>query len=433
MPRKKEETLALADSEPEADDEGNATAEISDVDTAQISADDHIEDLVKETDNDSAVETTLDTNADFFVEGEPDAGDITGDAAANDTVAAEPQEKKKRATRKKADPPPEPDDKVDVHEDADGGPEPLPPALRPEDAKPVPARKKNILDLDLNALDRGLPAEARKEWSAIYASFRAKSIMTGTVVGVDLNTFDVLNLETNQVEKTTLSSLVIIGYRVKIIIPETEMWMPGAERPPHVLRNMAGGTIDYVIMEIDREGECAIGSRRMALAAKRHFFKNARGGHQEGDWLKCQVAVTGARRCTVECNGYDIQLSQRDLSYTAIADLRTKFRPGQELDCILKSYDRETDSLSVSVKEAETNPFIGADNRHPVGSRRSATISGKYAGGVFCTLPDDTVCLCLYSTQHSDYDFNTGDSVIIVIRRYDYSRQLIFGRILSKW
>jgi ribosomal protein S1 len=143
--------------------------------------------------------------------------------------------------------------------------------------------------------------------------------------------------------------------------------------------------------------------------------------------------AVGAKQCTVECCGFDLRLTQRDLSYTAIADLREKYRPGQELSCLLKSYDRKESKLSVSVKEVNPNPFFGADIRHPIGSRRQAVIGGKYGGGVFCTLPDDTVCLCLYSAGHSDADFRNGDSVIVAIRQYDYARQLIYGRILSKW
>jgi hypothetical protein len=68
-----------------------------------------------------------------------------------------------------------------------------------------------------------------------------------------------------------------------------------------------------------------------------------------------------------------------------------------------------------------------------VGSRRHAVISGKYAGGVFCSLPDGSVCLCSYSVGHSDADFDDGDGVIILIRKYDYDRQLVFGKILAKW
>ena len=40
--------------------------------------------------------------------------------------------------------------------------------------------------------------------------------------------------------------------------------------------------------------------------------------------------------------------------------------------------------------------FEGAELRHPVGSRRQASIAGKYGGGVFCNLPDGTVCMCSY-------------------------------------
>jgi hypothetical protein len=318
--------------------------------------------------------------------------------------------------------------------DAESEAEPSSPesALVPQNRpRPASARKKTIADLDLNALDRNLSEEQMREWNAVYASYRAKSLLSGTVVGVDETSFEIRNRETGETEKKKLNSLIVIEYRVKILIPESETWMPGEERPGHVLRNMVGGKTDYAIMEIDREGECAIASRRVALAAKRHFF--AKGEHREGELLKCRVMAVGAKQCTVECNGFDIRLTQRDLSYASVADLREKYRPGHELSCVLKSYDRKEGRLEISVKEVNPNPFVGADGRHPIGSRRQAVISGKYGGGVFCTLPDDTVCLCLYSAGHSDADFRTGDSVIIAIRQYDYARQLIYGRILAKW
>jgi hypothetical protein len=307
-----------------------------------------------------------------------------------------------------------------------------PPATRPAGARKTAANtRRTITNLDLKTLDRNLSEDQMREWNAIYASYRAKSVLTGKAVGADETAFNIKNRETGETERKKLTSLIVIEYRVKVLIPESEMWMPGEERPSHVIRNMTGSTVDYVVMEVDREGECAIGSRRVALAAKRHFF--AKGDHREGELMKCRVIAVGAKQCTVECHGFDIRLTQRDLSYTAVADLREKYRPGQELPCLLKSYVKKESRLEISVKEVNPNPFLGADIRHPIGSRRQAVISGKYGGGVFCTLPDDTVCLCLYSAGHADADFKNGDSVIIVIRQYDYARQLIYGRILSKW
>lgn len=305
-------------------------------------------------------------------------------------------------------------------------------APRPKAGRPADGHSP-LLSLKLNELDRGLTERERQEWNDIYASFRSKSVLTGKIIGVDGQAFNVRNRETGQVERRTMYCAAIISYRVKVLIPETEMWMPGEERPAHVLRNMSGAEIDYVILDVDREGGVAIGSRRMGTMIKQRAFDTARGGHEPGERLTCRVLTVGPSRCLLECGGRDLTLRYQDMSYASYSDLREKYHPGETLDCILKEYDRASGHLVISVKEAAPNPFDGARQRHPLGSRRQAIISGKYGGGVFCTMPDDTTCLCLYTAQHTDRDFQVGDNVILVIVKYDYERNLIYGRILSKW
>ena len=315
----------------------------------------------------------------------------------------------------------------------------IPAASEPEAAPPrratreQPAPRPSFFQTNFRELDRDLSPEQMQEWNSIYASYRSKSVLTGTVVGVDDNRFEVMNPQTGLPERRTVRSLVIIGYRIKVLIPESEVWAPGEERPDYVMRGMVGAKIDYVVMQVDREGECAIASRRLALAKQRRHFASLRRGHEPGAQLKCNLLVVGPRRVLAECGGYDVSLSQRDLSWTAIADLRNEYRPGQELPCRLKEYSSREGKLSISVRDATPNPFIGAENRHPIGSRRQAVISGKYAGGVFCRLPDDVTVLCLYSNLLGDNEFFPGDSVLIHITQYDYNRQLIYGRIISKW
>jgi len=104
-----------------------------------------------------------------------------------------------------------------------------------------------------------------------------------------------------------------------------------------------------------------------------------------------------------------------------------------ELDCVLKDYDPDTDTLRISVKETQANSFDGAELRHPVGCRRQAVIAGKYGGGVFCNLPDGTVCMCSYSYQHEDSDFLVGDTVIILVQRFENTKRQMYGKIISKW
>ena len=319
---------------------------------------------------------------------------------------------------------------------------PAPSVLPARSAPPVPVEppkpavksdRQLFFELKFNELDRGLTPEERQEWNSIYASYRGRSALTGTIIGVDPRSIYVWNPQTEKKEKLTMYCAIVVPYRVRIVIPEAEMWEEGDERPDYVLQNMVGAKIDFIIIKVEREAGFAIGSRRLASRSQRYFFAHREDLHSIGARVKCQLMAVGPRRCFAECYGHDIDLTQREISYTAIPDLRNKYHAGVELDCIVKVYDPEKDELVISIKEIETNPFLGAELRHPVGCRRLAVISGKYGGGVFCNLPDGVVCMCNYSYQHEDSDFMVGENVMLVVQRYDDEKLQVFGKIMSKW
>ena len=316
---------------------------------------------------------------------------------------------------------------------AQAGDDALPQEPPDGDASPAPplTERQSFFALDFHELDRGLSQEERQAWSSIYASFRGHSALSGTVIGADPHSMNVRNKETGQVERRTMYCVVVLVYRVPVYIPASEMWM-GEACPDYVLQNMMGANIDFIITKVDREGSYAIASRRQASRAQRYFFAHRPDLCGEGSRVKCRLLAVGPRRCLAECYGHDVDLTQRELSYTAIADLRTQYHPGDELDCIVKGYDAAQRDLLISVKETETNPFEGAEQRHPVGSRRYAVIAGKYGGGVFCNLPDGTVCMCNYSYQHEDSDFQSGDHVTLVVQRFERDKRQMYGKILSK-
>lgn len=295
------------------------------------------------------------------------------------------------------------------------------------------SERQSFFDLDFNDLDRDLTVEERNEWNAVYASYRGRSALNGTIIGVDRHSINARDVKTGELRQDDMYCAIVIPYRVRIVIPVTEMWEEGHERPDFVLQNMVGSTIDFIIIKVDREAGFAIASRRMAAKARRFYFSRRPALHSKGAKIKCRVLAVGPRRCLVECFGHDINLTQRELRYAAIPDLRSEYRPGQELECVVKQYDPEEETLRISVKDMYSNPFDGAIDRHPPGCRRQATISGKYGGGVFCNLPDGTVCMCSYAYQYDDSQFQIGDSVIVVIQRYDMQKKQIYGKIISKW
>ena len=203
----------------------------------------------------------------------------------------------------------------------------------PEPSEP---EKKSFYDLDFRALDQDLSPEQRQEWNTIYASFRSRSVMRGTIIGVDPHSMTVRSTQTGQVETKRMYCAVIVPFRARILIPETEMWAESEERPAFVLRNMPGAQIDFVITHVDREASFAIGSRRLALTSRRYFF-STQPLHQPGSRVPCHVLAVGPRRCLVECYGYDVNLSQRDIMMISLHTTPRSIPMTGMLTCLRKS------------------------------------------------------------------------------------------------
>ena len=147
----------------------------------------------------------------------------------------------------------------------------------PEEPAPVsPPRsdRQNFFALDFNELDRELTQEERQEWNSIYASYRGRSALTGTIIGVDPLHIVVRNKDTGAMERQTMYCAIVVPYRVRIVIPAAEMWERAQTRPDFVLQNMVGASIEFIIIKVDRENKFAIGSRRLASRSQRHFFAN---------------------------------------------------------------------------------------------------------------------------------------------------------------
>ncbi|GHV35332.1 hypothetical protein FACS18949_13090 [Clostridia bacterium] len=287
--------------------------------------------------------------------------------------------------------------------------------IESETPKPQP-----FYALDFHELDKNLSPDEHREWNAIYASYRAGSILTGTVAGVDS-----INLGGKSVE-----CLVLFNYRVKVLIPRNEVWADdGTAQSDYILRRFLGAEVDYIVREVDRVGGVAVASRKLALNHRRKSF--AKHLPEVGELMDCRVLAVASTRLLLECGGFEITLSQRQISYGTILDLREDYKPGQSIKAVFKGL--QDGKISLSVKEVNPHPFDNAESRHPLGCRRVSRIVGKYAGGVFCELERGFTCLCLYSPEQRDSDFDLGDSVIIVVTRFDRDNKLVYGRIVSRW
>lgn len=286
-------------------------------------------------------------------------------------------------------------------------------------------------ELNLAELDKNLTQEERDEWHAIYASYRSGSVISGSVAGVDLHEIEVVPKGKRKAVKQTIRCLIVIMYRVKVIIPETEVFIDDINTGYHVLHSMCGAQVSYVITHIDRENGFAVASRKLALNKIRKATSRRR--IKEGQVIECQIISVGKGVCTATFNGYDTMLSQRDICYSSVPDLRETLHPGEIKKAVIKEFDKDKSILKLSIKETMPHPFDGIEMRHPLGSTRIAKIVGKYGGGVFCRLFDGiTDVLCSYEAMQYDGNFKIGDSVEIVINKYNTEKKLVYGKILRK-
>ena len=284
-------------------------------------------------------------------------------------------------------------------------------------------------ETNITEIDRILSEQERDEWQAIFASYRSGSVMTGRVVGVDEHEMSLVQDGKKQAEKRIVRCLIIIPYRVKIIIPDTETFLD-FEEPPF-LQSMNGANVSFIVTHVDRKSGIAVASRKKALEQIKRV--NARRKLDVGQVVDVDVISVGRGLCTVSVRGYDVMLATKEVSHIAVPDLRMIMQPGDVKQAIVKEFDRKANHLSLSIKETIPHPFDGIEIRHPMGSTRIATIVGKYAGGVYCRLFDGvTDILCSYATMEYDGDYRIGDNVEILIRKYNTERKLVYGKILRK-
>ncbi len=121
---------------------------------------------------------------------------------------------------------------------------------------------------------------------------------------------------------------------------------------------MIGADVDYIIIGVDREGECAIAARSLALEQQRWHALNVQ--HiTAGDVVSASVLACGPTRITVTACGFDVTLGQQAMSYTYLADMREEYHAGQQLQAKVLSVGE--DMLALSVRDVGTDPYLNKE------------------------------------------------------------------------
>ena len=110
----------------------------------------------------------------------------------------------------------------------------------------------------------------------------------------------------------------VILYRIKIIIPETEMFLIPVPEGGYVLHSTCGAKLDFMVTHIDRENNFAIASRKIALEKMQRAANRRKLMDRV---LDTDVVSVGKNVCILNYCGYDVVLHQRDINYAVVSDI----------------------------------------------------------------------------------------------------------------
>lgn len=224
-------------------------------------------------------------------------------------------------------------------------------------AAPAAPRRQSSEDLlELNDQERGVTREDSEDakWGYLAGAARCQQILTG-IVSSDIS--------------PTENGMPVVpvdfeGLCVKIPVREMVLneWADDAPIPRDVriqIGRMLGATIDFIPAAVDIKNRAAVGSRKAAMLQRQKRYY-ASGRVKPGILMACRVLAVGNNTMTVEACGVDTEIYARNVSWQWFSDITDLYATGDLVVArvmdVSHNPDRDTYSVSLSIKEASENP-----------------------------------------------------------------------------
>ena len=224
-------------------------------------------------------------------------------------------------------------------------------------AAPAAPRRQSSEDLlELNDQERGVTREDSEDakWGYLAGAARRQQILTG-IVSTDIS------LTENGMPVVPID---FEGLCVKIPVREMVLseWPDDAPIPKDVriqIGRMLGATIDFMPAGVDIKNRAAIGSRKAAMLQRQKRYY-ASGRVKPGILMACRVLAVGNNTMTVEACGVDTEIYARNVSWQWFSDITDLYATGDLVVARVMDVgynpERESYSVSLSIKEASENP-----------------------------------------------------------------------------
>lgn len=253
-------------------------------------------------------------------------------------------------------------------------------------------------------------ADAQRTWSRLAEVEEKDGVVEGTVLS-----------------KVKGGLSVDIG--VKAFLPGSQVDL----RPVRNLDKFVGNSYQFKIIKLNRRRGNVVLSRKAILEKERESMKEATLANlAEGQVFDGVVKNVTDYGVFVDLGGLDGLLHVTDMSWGRLNHPSEMFQVGDDIRVVVLKFDPATQKVSLGLKQLKADPWVGVEDRYPVGSRVSGKIVNVTDYGAFVALEDGVEGLIHVSemswtkkVKHPSKVVSPGDTVDAIVLDVDLNAKRI--------
>ena len=209
-------------------------------------------------------------------------------------------------------------------------------------------------------------ADRIRGWQRIIETHREDDVVTGTVM-----------------RKIKGGLLVDIG--VPVFLPASQVNI----RRPGDIAEYIGKEIQAKILKIDEEKRNIVISRRRLIEEEREKLKRKLLAELEvGQLRKGVVKNIADFGAFVDLGGIDGLLHITDMSWGRVGHPSEVVKIDETIEIMIIGIDREREKIALGLKQRSPSPWVGIEERYPIGSRHTGEAVNIVSYGAFVKLEE---------------------------------------------
>ena len=183
--------------------------------------------------------------------------------------------------------------------------------------------------------------------------------------------------------KAAVKGGLIVNIGVEAFLPSSQIDV----NTPSDLDALVGQAFEFKVVKLNLERQNIVLSRRELLEEERSEQRAQLLGEMvPGDVRKGTVKNLTDFGAFIDLNGLDGLLHVTDMSWGRITHPSQLLAVGQELEVVVLDINKDTERVSLGLKQKQENPWENIDDKYPIGEKVSGKVVNLMPYGAFVEL-----------------------------------------------